>query len=224
MRFPLLSGVVILLGSCSARPSLAQVPNGRPSDRKPIVVALFTQGKEVVIEPATERLRAHGITAEELECLRSRRLSEGNWKVEIQGKKFDLTDVATLSVRDLVTKPFTVELLDGREAVIMPDARKVGRYLLTGDYFERDVKGRLQLPLCNDPAEARVLADFPVPGGHVPNAWGPDHVHISIGEPLKTFAKVDIRGKPGPQAADLARMHAVRKHLDAGLNQGKGMA
>ena len=39
---------------------------------------------------------------------------EGNWKVEIQGKKFDLTDVATLSVRDLVTKPFTVELLDGR--------------------------------------------------------------------------------------------------------------
>lgn len=190
----------------------------------PIVVALFTEGKEVVIEPRVEKLKAHGITLEQLEHLRGHRLSQGDWKVEIEGKRVDLTAVAKITVRNLVAKPFTVVLPDGREAVIVPDAKKVGRYLVTGDSFERDVRNQLQYPFHEDPLETCVLGGIPVPGGHVPNAWGPDHVHISTGEPLKSFAKVEIRGKTGPQAADLAHMRAVRKHLETGLQLAEGMS
>jgi hypothetical protein len=108
--------------------------------------------------------------------------------------------------------------------VIVPDAKKVGRYLVTSEHFERDVRSQLQDPFCDDPLETCVLADILVLGSHVPNVWGPDHVHISMGEPLRTFAKVEIRGKPGPHAVDLAHMRAVRKHLEAGLKLAEGMS
>jgi hypothetical protein len=63
-------------------------------------------------------------------------LEQGDWNVTIEGKKVDLTAVAKITVRDLVAKSFTVALPDGREAVVVPDAKKVGRYLVTGEYFE----------------------------------------------------------------------------------------
>jgi hypothetical protein len=185
---------------------------------------LHDAGKEVVIEPSLERLKAHGLAARQLECLRWRRLDEKDWTVEIEGKKVNLADVAKLTVRDLVASPFAVELLDGRTAQIAPDVKQIERYWVSGEYFEFDVRQQLQSPFCQDPAERCVLAGVPVPGGQVPNAWGRDRVHISIGEPLKIFAKVEIHGKPGPQAADLAHMLAVDKCLETGLQLGVGMS
>jgi hypothetical protein len=51
-------------------------------------------------------------------------------------------------------------------------------------------------PSVKDPARVLVLANIPVPGGKVPNFWKRDHVHISVGEPLDTFAKVEVRARP----------------------------
>jgi hypothetical protein len=45
-----------------------------------------------------------------------------------------------------------------------------------------------------------------------------------LGEPLRSLAKVEIRGTTGPQAADLAHMRAVRKHLETALQLAKGMS
>jgi hypothetical protein len=163
------------------------------------------------------------MTRDQLEGLPHQRLAAGEWEVEMDGKKVNLAEVARLTVRDLVVKPFTVKLVDGREAVIVPDAKKIGRYMVTGEYFERDVRDHLLGPYLEDPAGALVLTDIPVPGGHVPNAWGANHVHVSSGEPLREFAKVEIRGKPGPQAPELERMRRVNKHLEAGMRLAEGM-
>ena len=186
------------------------------------MAALFTEGKEVVIQPDAQRLKAHGMTPEQLEPLRSWRLHEGDWKIDIGGKTVDLAEVAELTVRDLVTKPFTVELLDGREVLIVPDASASTRYLVTGEDFERDVRQMLKWPFIEDPADTIALGGIHIPPGYVPTVWGRDRVRMSTGEPLKTLAKVEIRGKPGPQAAELARMLAVRRNLEAGLKLGEG--
>jgi len=46
--------------------------------------------------------------------------------------------------------------------------------------------------------------------------------HISVGEPLGAFAKVEIGGRPGPRQANLVRMRSARRHLDEGLELAEG--
>jgi hypothetical protein len=215
--------MILLLGFAAQRVAGAESPKKPQPEAKPIVIALFNEGKEAVIEPNLEKLKAHGITFEQLEPLRWRRLNEGDWKIEIEGKKVDLGAVAKITVRDLAIEPFTVALPDGREALITPDARKVGRYKVTGEYFRDDVRDGLQNLFMEDPLETTVLADITIPVNHEPKLWGRGHRSLGWGNPLKDFAKVEIRGKPGPQAADLARMRMVDKHLDAGLEFVLGM-
>lgn len=198
----------------------ASKPPGGP---KPLVAALFTAGREVVIRPDLQKLAAHGLTVQQLDPVRRKRLVSGIWTVKLGGKEVNLAEVATLAERDLQTPPFTTPLPDGREAFVSPDAKRVGRYLVTGEAFEEDVRCRLADPFVDDPAKVCVLVAIPVPGGHVPNHWGSDHIHISNGEPLDTFAKVELRGRPGPQAADLLHMRKVRRHLAAALELAKGV-
>jgi len=167
----------------------------------PIVAASFTEGTEVVITPDLQKLKALGMTVEQLEPLRWQRLPSSEakvWNVKIDGKTINLTNVATITVRNLDVKPFTVVLSDGREAIVTPDAKKVGRYLIPGWAFEEDVRARLSVASGTDPTNVHVLVDIPVPGGRVPNYWKRDRVHRSIGEPLEAFAKVEVRGKPRP--------------------------
>ena len=45
-----------------------------------------------------------------------------------------------------------------------------------------------------------------------------------LGEPLATFAKVEMRGRQGPQGAALGRMREVREHLSDGPGLGREMA
>jgi len=179
----------------------------------PIVAPLFAAGMEVVIRPMPEKLKALGVSLEQIQELRYRRFFRGKWRTEIGGKEIDLTKVATLSVRKLHAPPFTVILPDGRKAFITPKRKRIGAYLITGESFEEDVREVLADPFIPEPGKARVLHGIRVPGGDIPNYWGKDHVHISLGEPLERFAKVKIRGRKGPQAADLERMRQIRTLL-----------
>ncbi len=94
-------------------------------------------------------------------------------------------------------KPIEVVLSDGRRAVITPRVEKVGQYLVPMWNFEKEVRQRLtshKLPN-GELGALRVLAGIPVPGGKVPNAWGENRVHISIGVPLSDLASVRIVGE-----------------------------
>jgi hypothetical protein len=165
----------------------------------PIVAALFTEGKELVIQPLPEKLKAQGVSLDELRKLRHRRFSAGEWVTEVGGKKIDLSTVARLSVRKLHAPPFTVALPDGRKVVVTPRPDRIGAYLVTGEFFEGCVRSALAEPNI-DPARVHVLEGIRVPGGQVPNTWGPGHVHISVGEPLSRFARVTIQ-EPNAGAA-----------------------
>ena len=85
---------------------------------------------------------------------------------------------------------------------------------MPGHYFEEAVREALTGLLVDDPGKYCVLGGIRVPGGHIPNFWGPDHVHISIGEPIESFADVKIQGAKGLQAADLDRMRALRRLVE----------
>jgi hypothetical protein len=169
---------------------------------------------EVVIDPLPEKLKAVGVKLEQLQDLRHRRLSSGDWRTEIGGKQIDLAKVARLTVRKIHAPPFTVMLPDGRQAVITPNPERIADYLVTGQDFEDSVRKALADPFVVEPGKVRVLSGIRVPGGHIPNYWGRDHVHISLGEALNRFAKVKFRGRKGPQAADLERMRKLRRLLD----------
>jgi hypothetical protein len=112
-------------------------------------------------------------------------------------------------------------LPDGRKALITPNTIRVADYLVTGEFFEENVRAALVDPWNPDPDRIDVLRGIAVPGGQVPNYFGPDHVHISIGEPLARFAKVKIQGQKGPQAADIERMRALRELLDQAVGEVK---
>src|SRR5262249_2545859 len=177
----------------------------------PIVAPLFTEGMEVVIRPMPDKLKALRVSLEQFRKLRYQRFFRGEWRTEISGKEIDLTKVATLSVRKLHAPPFTVLLPDGRKVRITPKPKRIGASLITGELFEEDVRKVLAEPLIRDPAKAHVLHGIQLVGRvHMPNYWGKDHVHISLGEPLERFAKVKIYGRKGPQAADLERMRQIR--------------
>src|SRR5262249_3532231 len=150
---------------------------------------------EVVIRPLPGKLEELGVKPKEWQALRHRRLVRGEWRTEIGGKEIDLGRVAQLTVRPLHVPPFTVRLPDGREAVVRPNRRRIGAYLVTGEFFEESVRDALAEPFVENPATVKVLGGIPVPGGNVPNMWGRDHVHISLGESLEVFASVKIKGR-----------------------------
>ena len=66
----------------------------RPVRRKPLVAAVWITpgnagGKEVVIRPDVEKLKAHGLTFEQLaKALSRRRFVEGKWHVVIHPSTF----------------------------------------------------------------------------------------------------------------------------------------
>jgi hypothetical protein len=166
---------------------------------KPLVAPLWIKAgdpgaSEVVIEPDAEKLKARGLTREELaKALRGRRFGNSEWTLDIKGKKIDLEDVAKLTVRELYAPPFTVTLRDGREVQITPDPKAIGNYVVTGEYFEEDVREALSTDNVRDPAEYHVMSGISVPGTVVPHATEPGTMrHISMGEPLKAFATVEV--------------------------------
>jgi hypothetical protein len=121
----------------------------------------------------------------------------GEWRTTINGKEIDLVKVAELAVRPLEAPSFTVVLRDGRRVVVTPNPKRIGAYLITGEAFEKRVRADLAGGEVGDPAKVHVLEGIRVPGGAVPNVWGPDHVHVSIGEPLEHLARVEVQGKKG---------------------------
>jgi hypothetical protein len=165
----------------------------RPDVTRPIVAPLFTEGMEVVIQPVPGKLEALGLKVEQLQRLRYQRFTNGDWQVEVDGKTIDLTRVARLTVRPIHAPPFTVVLPDGRKVVVTPNAQRICAYLVTGEWFEECVRSALADSPVKEPAWVTVLSGIHVPGGQVPNKWGPDHVHRSLGEPLERFATVEVR-------------------------------
>lgn len=155
-----------------------------------------------------DKIKAAGLALKDIENVKYMRFWGKNWTRTIKGIKVDLKEVAEIKFRPLQAPPFTVKLLDGREAAITPIAKKINLYMVTGDYFQQDVVGCLSSPLVDDPAKAVVMGNIVV-FGDLPHSTGPDKVHRSLGEALEEFARVEYRGKPGPQAADLSRMRVA---------------
>src|SRR5262249_34473020 len=137
----------------------------------PVVAALFTEGMEVVIRPLPEKLKTLGVSLDKFQELRYQRFFRGEWRTEIAGKKIDLTKVARLSVRKLHAPPFTVVLPDGRKAIVTPKPKRIAAYLVTGEFFEENVREALAEPFVRDPAKAHVLSHIRGVGGDVPNYW-----------------------------------------------------
>jgi hypothetical protein len=186
-----------------------------------IVAPLFTAGLEVVIQPQPTKVKASGITPEQWQQLRAHRFTREDWRAEIGGNNIDLTTIAWLTVRPIHTPPFTVVLPDGRKAVVTPNPKRIGEYLVTGQDFERSVRAALAEPFVMNPAKVCVLSGIRVPGGHVPNKWGPDHVHISLGESLERFASVQIQCQPNPRAVDLVLWRSTREMLETMVREEK---
>jgi hypothetical protein len=53
---------------------------------------------------------------------------------------------------------------------------------------------------------------------------GPDKIHRSLGEPLEKFARVEFRGKAGPQAPELARMRVAYDTAMEAMGRSHGTA
>jgi len=168
---------------------------------KQLVAAVWVKpgasgAREVVVEPDMNKLKDRGLTLDLLsKALRRRRFVAGSWTVEIDGKSIDLARVAKLTVRELQSPPFTVKLQDGRDVLISPDPKRIAEYVVTGEYFEQDVRRALAHASVPDPAIIHVLQMIPVPGtvDHVTEEG--TGIHLSLGEPLKDFAKVEIQTK-----------------------------
>ncbi len=123
----------------------------------------------------------------------------GEWSIEIRQKQFDLAQLARLTVRELQSPPFTVKLRDGREVMVTPDPKRVGHYVVTGEHFEQDVRARLAEFTGAHPEKICVLQMIPVPGNVGPHFTEAGSMrHFSVGEPLETFAKVEVRRKKQP--------------------------
>ena len=174
-----------------------------PAKAKPLTAAVWVKlgsadGKEVVIEPDLKKLKAQGVTLEQLStALEGIRFVVGQWTIEINGKRIDLSKVAKLTVRELQAPPFTVKLRDGREVLITPDPKRVAHYVVTGKYFEENVRKALADYSANNPGNICVLSMIPVPGnvkgGHFTEEDGMRH--FSVGEPLENFAKVEVKSE-----------------------------
>jgi hypothetical protein len=206
LQFPI--AFAFWLALCAlTRPAAAQQASHQPKGFSDPFVA-WADGQEVEIRFRLDKIRAAGLTLKNLECVKSMRFMGDNWTRKIGDTKVDLKAVAELKFRPLQAPPFTVKLLDGREAVITPRAAKVGLYLVTGEYFQQDVRSCLASPLVEDPAKAIVMSGLIV-FGDLPHSTGPDKIHRSLGEPLREFARIEFRGQQGPQARELSRMRTA---------------
>lgn len=167
----------------------------------PLVAAVWRDigaegGKEAVVEPLAEKLKAAGITRQQLAlAVRGQRFIEGEWKVDVDGRKLDLAALATLTVREVQAPAFSVKLRDGREMRITPDRKQVARYVVTGEYFEQDVRRALEKFSGPDAGKLYVLSGILVPGTlpHLTELLEEGGRHISLGEPLENFARLELR-------------------------------
>jgi hypothetical protein len=196
---------VLLVIICSSRCASAVAET--PPKPKPFIAAVWLKlgasgAKEVVIEPDPEKLKANGLTLGQLgEAVKWKRFVAGEWRISIDKNDLDLTAVAKLTVRELQAPPFTVRLRDGREVLITPSPQEIGHYVVTGEYFEQDVRNELANFSGKDPGKVHVLAMILVPGTVIPHLTEKDTMrHFSVGEPLETFAKVEVRDKPATTA------------------------
>lgn len=204
----------ILALPCSAQESLKKEDLSAP-------YVAWADGQEVEIRFRLDKIKAAGLTLKDLESVKYMRFLGKNWKRKVNKVEVDVKEVAELKFRALHAPPFTVKLLDGREATITPNAKKVGMYMVTGEYFQHDVIGSLDNPFVADPAETVVVGGIVV-FGDLPHSTGPDKVHRSLGEPLKEFACVEYRGKPGPQAAELSRMRVAYSTVLEAMGSSRG--
>lgn len=60
--------------------------------------------------------------------------------------------------------------------------------------------------------------------GDVPHTTEIGKAHRSLGEPLDHFASIKFRGKKGPQATDLARMHMAYYVIETATMHAHGMS
>ncbi len=195
------AGVAILfptLCSSDGPPAVADVPLKPKSLVAVVWETLGASGaKEVVIEPDIGKLGAWLDVRTTGQSRKVEAIRLGQWSIKIDKKEFDLTTVAKLTVRGLQSPPFTVKLRDGREVLITPSPRRIGHYVVTGEYFEQDVRGALADFSGKDPGKVQVLGMIPVPGTVIPHFTEKDSMrHFSAGEPLETFAAVKVRDKP----------------------------
>jgi hypothetical protein len=207
-------GIAILLAIFCSSDDGSAVADA-PSRPKPLVAAVWLKlgasgAKEVVIEPDAEKLKAHDLTVEQLaEAVKGRRFVCGEWTVKIDKKEFDLSGMAKLTVRELQSPPFTVKLRDGREVVVTPAPKRIGHYVVTGEYFEQAVRDALADFSGKDPGKVHVLGMILVPGTVIPHLTEKGSMrHFSVGEPLETFAAVEVRDKPEAPALAPPSPHA----------------
>lgn len=195
-------GAAIVLGVLGLWQGVCAACEAAPKP-KPLIAAVWLEvgasgAREVVIEPDTEKLQAAGLRIDQVaEAVKGRRFVSGKWTIRVEKTEYDLAALAKLTERDLRALPFTVKLADGREVVITPDPKRIGRYVVTGEYFEEDVRNALANSPGTDPAKVNVLGMIPVPGTVIPHLTEKDTMrHFSVGEPLETFAKVTLSDKP----------------------------
>ncbi len=196
-RFAILLLLLYVIQGAAAGEALAK-PKPKSLTAAVWVELGSADGKEVVVEPDLKKLKAQRVTLEQLStALLRRRFAVGEWTIQIKGKKIDLSHVAKLAVRELQAPPFTVKLRDGREVLITPDPKRIAHYVVTGRYFEEDVRKALAEYSAKDPGDIHVLSMIPVPGnvrgGHFTEAG--TMTHFSVGEPLENFAKVEVKSK-----------------------------
>jgi hypothetical protein len=164
-RLATIAASLALICSVTAGNSPTQEPKGL-SDR----FVAWADGQEVEIRFDLEKIKALGLTLKDLESVKYMRFSGDDWTKTIKDVKVDLKKVAELKIRPLQAPPFTVKLLDGREALITPIPKKISFYCVTGAYFQEDVVGVLDSPLVDNPVKATVMSGLIV-FGDVPHSY-----------------------------------------------------
>ncbi len=198
----------------------AQEPSKKSKSLTDPYVA-WAEGQEVEIRFRVDKIRAVGLTLKDLEDVERMRFLGDNWTRTIKNVKVDLKEIAEIKFRPLQAPVFTVKLLDGREAIITPFPKKISAYMVTGGYFQQEVIDCLDSPLVEDPAKTVVMRGLRV-FGDLPHSTGPDRIHRSLGEPLEKFGRVEFRGKPGSQAAELSRMRVADYTVLEAMGWSKG--
>jgi hypothetical protein len=141
-----------------------------PEDGQPIVtVATFEPGVVLEITPDPDKLRAVGVTVEDLrDACRYRRLisapqANARWGVQVEtlaiereggagwpvfnrrSKMIDLATVAAVRKTKMEPKTIPLRLPDGRGLRITPDVEKIGPYLITLEDFHLNLLCHLHL-------------------------------------------------------------------------------
>lgn len=201
-------------------------PPAKPRTEGPLMSDCFVawaDGQEVEFVFYLDKLKAHGLTTGDLEVVKDMRFLGKNWTRIIKGVKIDLKSISEHKFRPLQAPKFAVKLLDGREVIINPVPEKISKYMVTGEYFRRDVTQCLDSPLMDNPVKAQVMRGIVV-FGNVPHSTGRNRAHRSVGEPLENFAIVTVQGKIGPQAKELSRMRVAHDATLKAMGRTLGMS